>query len=155
VILIKDFASGLGDCKVVQHSLNNDTNSNNKSINHAGEFEIYSINLYFHFANGQATSNAHYHIVSLAHLDPPFILNPLISDSDYYPTFWMAEHVRDENSSIFMPSGPVPKFYNNDRNTFFLAMRREKSFARFEELLASTLQTYGAMRCDIFYKELE
>ena len=160
MIILKDINNSLGDLKIKQHSLNNDTHSvAYNGLNQRGELDKYGLDMYFRFTTGQTTNhqminNTHYHIVSLAHLEPPFILNPLITEKDYYPVFWMAEYVKDENSGVAMPTGKIPGFYGKN-NTFFLAMQRHKEVDRFEELWAVTLQSYNAMRCDIFYQEAE
>lgn len=139
MIVLKDVDNVLSDFKIDRHILNNDRNST-------------ELTLLLNVKNPFDSHNKHFHLFSIAQLHPPFIINPLVKEEDYYPIFWFAEYYKDDLADVHYPGAKTPNFYS-DNNTFFLAIRRLKDFERVEEYMRESLLTYGLFKCEIFYKE--
>jgi hypothetical protein len=147
--IIKDIDNVITDLKVERYSLCNYSFSS-----HAKEDrnEIYDINLWFPYKNSIHKSNTLYHLVSLAQMNPPIILNPSINEDNYYPAFWYCQHLRDYLSDVVFPGNKTPAFWMEENNHFFLALQKDHNFSRFEEFLEYLLNL-GGVKFTIFYQE--
>jgi len=147
MILLKDLDNVLSNVEIDRHVL---LNYDDYATEHN------TIDLFFQFENYQDLSNQHYNITELAQKDPPFIIDPSLNDDDFYPVFWFAEYVKSLNTDIAVPGNKIPAFYKyENRNTFFLAIKKVKGFSRFEDAIFHDMRYKNIMRCQIFYKERE